>query len=150
MGAALAILVAARNPETVSGLLLIAPAGLPLGKPVRKSAVDFARQLITGTHRIGDSLSSAAELLAAPTGSVRLIRALRRLDLRHQMASVRDAGTPVTVIGCDTDTLTPPRHCLSAAALLGGRYQEVRLDGGHVWMFGRWNAFEDLLTHAAV
>jgi pimeloyl-ACP methyl ester carboxylesterase len=149
MGAALAILVAAQNPDAVSGLLLIAPAGLPLSKPIRTSAGDFTRQLVTGTHRVGDALSSAVELLASPAGSVRLIRALRRLDLRRQMAAVREAGMPVTVIGCATDTLTTPEHCISTAALLGGRYHELRLDGGHVWMFGRWSALETVLVRAS-
>jgi pimeloyl-ACP methyl ester carboxylesterase len=146
MGAALAILVAAGNPEAVSGLLLIAPAGLPLHKPIRTSARDLARQLVTGTHRAGDALLSAAELLAAPAASVRLVRALRGLDLRPQMSSVREAGTPVTVIGCTTDTLTTPAHCVDAAAMLGGSYRELRLDGGHVWMFGRWNALHSVLA----
>lgn len=149
MGAALAILVAARNPGAVSGLLLIAPAGLPLSKPLRASASDFARQLVTGTHRVGDALTSATELLTAPAGTIRLIRSLRRLDLRRQMKSIRDAGTPVTVIGCASDTLTTPAHCVSAATMLGGRYHELRLDGGHVWMFGRWGAFETVLARAA-
>jgi pimeloyl-ACP methyl ester carboxylesterase len=146
MGAALAILVAARDPSAVSGLVLIAPAGLPLTKPVRASAADYARQLVAGSHRLGDALTSGAELLGSPRGAIRMIRALRRLDLRSEMTRVRDGGTPVTVVACDTDTLTSPAHCMSAAGLLGGRYRELRLDGGHVWMFGRWPALSAVLA----
>jgi hypothetical protein len=60
------------------------------------------------------------------------------LDLREEMTRVRRQGIPVTVIGCDTDMLTPPQHCRRPAELVGGRYRELRLDGGHVWMFGGW------------
>lgn len=149
MGAALAILVAARNPSCASGLVLIAPAGLPLMKPVRSSAADFVRQLAEGSHRTGHTVASAAELVASPRSTVRLIRALRRLDLREEMARIRRHGTPVTVIGCDTDTLTPPGHCREAAALLGADYRELRLDGGHVWMYGRWPELASTLESVA-
>ena len=148
MGAALAILAAARNPHCISRLVLVAPAGLPLTKPVRESAAGLVRQLSTGTHRIRDAADSAAELAAAPRSTFRLIRALRRLDLREEMALIRRQGTPVTVIGCDSDTLTPPRHCRDMAELLGGSYRELRLDGGHVWMFGRWPSLANALESA--
>lgn len=148
MGAALAILAAARHPHCISRLVLVAPAGLPLTKPVRESAADFVRQLTTGTHRIRDAANAAAELAAAPRSTFRLIRALRRLDLREEMALIRRQGTPVTVIGCDSDTLTPPRHCREIAELLGGSYRELRLEGGHVWMFGRWPSLANALESA--
>ena len=148
MGAALAILAAARNPTSASGLILIAPAGLPLTKPVRASAADLVRQLGTGAHRIRDTANAAAELAAAPSSTVRLIRALRHLDLHDEMTRIRRQGTPVTVIGCDSDTLTPPRHCRKTAELLGGSYKELHLDGGHVWMFGRWPCLADALDTA--
>jgi pimeloyl-ACP methyl ester carboxylesterase len=148
MGAALAILAAARYPHSVSRLVLVAPAGLPLTKPVRQSAADFVRQLCTGTHMLRDAASSTAELAAAPRSTFRLIRAFRRLDLREEMALIRRQRTPVTVIGCDSDTLTPPRHCRDVADLLGGSYRELRLDGGHVWMFGRWPVLANALESA--
>ena len=34
------------------------------------------------------------------------------------------------------------------ARLLGGCYREVRLDGGHVWMFGRWPDLVTVLAEA--
>ena len=43
MGGALAIMVAAEAPELVERLVLIAPAGLPLDKPIRHSLRDFLR-----------------------------------------------------------------------------------------------------------
>jgi pimeloyl-ACP methyl ester carboxylesterase len=138
MGAALAVLAAASAPEHVEALILIGPAGLPLGKPVHRCALDFVRQAVQGRHRLRDLSRSALELVSAPRASIRLARSLRRLDLTDEMKAVRSLGIPVTVIGCDTDTLVTPDHCRKAAALLGAGYSELRLDGGHVWMFGRW------------
>jgi pimeloyl-ACP methyl ester carboxylesterase len=147
MGAALAILVAARRPDVVAGLVLIGPAGLPLSKPIRASAVDFVRQVATGRHRADDAVASAFELTRRPRVALRLIRQLRALDLRSEMERVREAGLPVTVISCETDTLTSPAQCSRAAAHLGARHRELHLDGGHVWMFGRWNVLAALLRH---
>lgn len=148
MGAALAILLAARDPGAAAGLVLIGPAGLPLTKPVRASAADLARQIVARDYRVRDVVASGAELLASPRSTFRLIRSLRRLDLRSEMARVRRQGTPVTVIACTTDTLTTPEHCKSTAELLGGGYRELHLDGGHVWMFGRWPALKETLEGA--
>lgn len=145
MGAAIAILAAARRPDVVAGLVLIGPAGLPLSKPIRASAVDFVRQVATGRHRADDVAASAFELSRRPRATLRLIGRLRALDLRREMERVREAGVPVTVVSCDTDTLTSPVQCARAAAHLGARHRELHLDGGHVWMFGRWQALAALL-----
>lgn len=149
MGAALGILAAARRPATVAGLVLVAPAGLPLTKPIRRSAAEFASQVVSGRHALPDLLATASDFGRAPRAAARLGLALRALDLEAEMAAVRAAGVPVSVIGCDTDTLTPPALCMSAATLLGGRYREVRVEGGHTWMFGRWRLLSDVLRREA-
>ena len=137
MGAALAVLVAVTVPDRIDGLLLLAPAGLPLRKPIRRSARDLVRQLAARTYPFADVVDSAGELSAAPRGTIRLIRALRRLDLSAQMERVREAGIPTTVVGCTTDTLVTTKQCRTAAGLLGADYRELDLAGGHVWMLAR-------------
>jgi pimeloyl-ACP methyl ester carboxylesterase len=149
MGAALAVLAAPTAPDHFAGLVLIAPAGLPLRKPVHRSARDLARQLAAGVHPLADTLTSARELGRSPRGSIRLVRALRELDLSAQMRRVRAAGIPTTVIGCSTDTLVTPEHCRRAATLLGGRYRELELGGGHVWMLHTPRALAELLARAS-
>lgn len=146
MGAALAVLAAATAPERFAGLLLIAPAGLPLRKPIRRSAADLAQQLAAGVYPVADAVAGVRELARAPRGTARLVRALRRLDLSAQMARVRAAGIPTTVIGCTSDTLVTPDHCRRAARLLGGEYRELEALGGHVWMIHRPGALSDLLA----
>lgn len=147
MGAALGVLAAARRPAMVTGLVLVAPAGLPLTKPIRRSAAEFTSQVVSGRHALTDLLATACDFARAPRAAARLGLALRALDLEEEMAAVRDAGVPVSVIGCDTDTLTPPALCMSAAALLGAQYRELHVEGGHTWMFGRWRLLSDVLQH---
>jgi len=149
MGAALAMLAASRAPERIDSLVLIAPAGLPLVKPIRACVADLLGQLAAGRHDRRDVAQTAAELVAAPRAAVRLARALRRLDLSAEMARIRSAGIPTTVIACSTDTLVTRDHCRQTARLTGGRYCELALDGGHVWMFGRWALLRSELTALA-
>ena len=54
------------------------------------------------------------------------------------MARVREAGIPVVVVGCSTDTLVTTAHCRAVAAHLGAAYREVDGAGGHMWMLGAW------------
>ena len=137
MGAALAVLAAVTVPERVAGLVLIGPACLPLTKPVRSSAVDFARQLAARTYAVADVVAGVRELARAPRSALRLVRALRRLDLSVHLQRVRAAGIPCVVVGCSTDTLVTPEHCRDVALLLDAEYLELTVPGGHVWMLER-------------
>jgi len=136
------MLGAAAVPERIGGLVLIAPAGLPLTKPIRRSVWDAARQLREGRHRAVDLLASLSDLGRSPRTSIRLVRALRRLDLSRTMATIRASGVPAVVIGCTSDTLVPPYHTRTISRLLDARYRELESDGGHVWMFGDWARLE--------
>lgn len=135
MGAALALLAAADLPRRVERLLLLSPAGLPLVKPMRASVADFARQIARGLYPLGIVVRAAAPAVRAPRSVIRLAREVRALDLSAEMRRVRTAGVPVSVVGCATDTLVTPAHCRRAAELLGARYRELVVGGGHVWMF---------------
>jgi pimeloyl-ACP methyl ester carboxylesterase len=137
MGGALALLASVRAPDAVERLVLVAPAGLRLTKPIVLSAVQFCRQVADGRLDRSDALAGAVEVVRAPLSALRLALEIRSLDLSREMAAIRRHGTPVTVIGCSTDTLVTPRHCRRAASLLGARYREVPVEGGHMWMLGR-------------
>lgn len=133
MGGALAVLAAAERPELVSGLILIAPAGLPLAKPVPACVRDFLVQLARGTHRVRHVLASALELARDPRAARRLIGELRQLDLSLELRRLRRRGMPAAVVGCPEDTLVTQEHCRRVASLLGARYREVVSASGHVW-----------------
>jgi pimeloyl-ACP methyl ester carboxylesterase len=134
MGGALAILAAAETPELVERLVLIAPAGLPLDKPIRQSLHDFLRQLVSGDYPHRLALAATLALARAPRSAFALAEHVRRLDLRRECARVRAAGIPTTVIGCPTDTLVTTDRTRALAAALGARYEELDLRGGHMWM----------------
>ena len=134
MGAALAILAAADAPELVERLVLVAPAGLPLEKPIRASLRDFVRQLARGDYSRRLAASAGLTAVRAPRAAVGVARQVRRLDLRRECARVRAAGVPATVVGCMSDTLVTSARARTLAEALGARYVELDLAGGHMWM----------------
>jgi len=134
MGGALAILAAAEMPELVEGLVLIAPAGLPLDKPVGQSLRDFLRQVARGDYPQRLALRALLPLARAPRSALALARHVRALDLRRECVRVRAARIPTVVIGCVSDTLVTTDRTRALADALGARYEELDLAGGHMWM----------------
>ena len=134
MGAALAILAAAEWPELVERLVLVAPAGLPLQKPIVASLVDFLRQVARGVYPKDTAARALAAIARAPRAALALAEEVRALDLRRECARIRDAGIPVVVVGCSTDTLVTRGHSRMLADALGADYRELSLAGGHMWM----------------
>jgi pimeloyl-ACP methyl ester carboxylesterase len=149
MGGALCTLAAGRWPERIGRIVLVGPAGLPLSKPLHRSAGQFVAQVATRRFSLAESVRSLLLVAAAPASALRLALALRALDLSAQMRELREAGTSATVIGCTTDTLVTPWHCRRAAELLGARYREIPVAGGHMWMFGCWGRFRAELARAS-
>lgn len=134
MGGALAILAAAEMPELVERLVLIAPAGLPIDKPIRRSLRDFFRQVAGGDYPCGTAWSALSAVGRAPRAALALAQQVRALDLRRECARVRAAGIPTTVIGCVSDTLVTTDRTRTLAEALGARYHELDVHGGHMWM----------------
>jgi len=146
MGGALAIFAAAEAPELVERLVLVAPAGLPLDKPIRKSIRDFVRQLRSGAYPRGVAASATAAIARAPRAALTLAFEVRGLDLRRECARIRAAGIPVTVVGCVTDTLVTCDRVRLLADLLGGTYEELDSAGGHMWMLSEHERFAATLA----
>jgi pimeloyl-ACP methyl ester carboxylesterase len=138
MGGALALAAAARRPDRIRRLVLLSPAGLPLTKPVRRSLADFAGQLASRRYPARQAAPAIAAALRAPRTAWRLALSVRSLDLSAEMRRVSAAGIDTTVVGCSTDTLVTAAHCRRAADLLGARYRELPLAGGHMWMLDAW------------
>jgi pimeloyl-ACP methyl ester carboxylesterase len=128
MGAALAILAAAECPELVERLVLVAPAGLPLQKPI------VARQVMRGVYPKGTAARALTAIARAPRAALALAEEVRALDLRGECARIRAAGIPVVVVGCSSDTLVTRGHSRMLADALGADYRELSLAGGHMWM----------------
>jgi pimeloyl-ACP methyl ester carboxylesterase len=145
MGAALAVTAALEQPDRIERLLLVAPAGLPLTKPITASLRDFLGQTVRRAYPARDLGRALRDALGSPRATWRLARAVRALDLREQLLLVRRQGIPVDVVACAGDTLTPVDHCRQIAQLSGGRYREVDAAGGHMWMLVEPTAFAALL-----
>jgi len=136
MGAALAILAAAESPELVERLVLVAPAGLPLLKPIRASLLEFLRQCASGSYPRDLAARALAAVARAPRAALALATEVRGLDLRRECARARAAGIPALVVGCSSDTLVTSTHARLLADALGAEYRELDLAGGHMWMLG--------------
>lgn len=134
MGAALAILVAAESPELIERLVLLAPAGMPLQKPISASVRDFIRQVTAGIYPRAAAARAVAAVARAPRAALSLAQEVRALDLRRECARVRAAGIPALVVGCSSDTLVTRGHAQTLAESLGADYRELALGGGHMWM----------------
>jgi len=145
MGGALAILAAVARPAAIARLTLISPAGLPLRKPITASIAEFVRQTARGRYDMREVVDGLSDALRAPRAALRLARSVRSLDLGPQMRKLRRLGIPTEVVGCTSDTLVTPDHCVTAARLLGASYREVQLPGGHMWMLEAWPQLAELL-----
>jgi pimeloyl-ACP methyl ester carboxylesterase len=133
MGAVLALLTAIDRPELVERLVLVSPAGLPLTKTMRASTATFVRQVLSGRYRLGHLGWMLGRVAGAPVSALRLARALHGLDVRPALERFDVDRVPCTVVGCTTDSLTPPAHCRELADALGADYREVDARDGHIW-----------------
>jgi pimeloyl-ACP methyl ester carboxylesterase len=144
MGAALAIAAAAARPERITRLLLIAPAGLPLGKPLARSVGAFVCQVARGRYPAAEATRAAGAALRTPRRAVALARAVHDADLTAEMGEVRAAAIDTLVVGACGDSLVTTDHCRRTADLLGARYRELAR-GGHMWMLESWPELAALL-----
>ena len=133
MGGVLALLAAIDRPEFVERLVLVSPAGLPLTKTMRASAATFVRQVAAGRYRLGHLSRMFGRAASAPVSARRLARTLHGLDLRPELGRFDAKRYHCAVVGCTTDTLTPPAHCRALAQALGADYREVDAPDGHIW-----------------
>jgi pimeloyl-ACP methyl ester carboxylesterase len=146
MGAALAVGIALEQPERIERLVLVAPAGLPLTKPIAQSVRDFSAQVrdrVYTPRQVWDTVRGA---LAAPWATLRLAQAVRGLNLGDQLGALARRGVRCEVIGCVGDTLTPVGHCREIARLTGADYVEIDAAGGHMWMVVEPEVFTALLA----
>jgi pimeloyl-ACP methyl ester carboxylesterase len=145
MGAAVAVLAALREPQFVARLVLVAPAGLPLTKPVSASLREFVAQAAGGVYGGRELVAAVAAAVRAPRAARRLAREVRRLDLRAELGVLGELGIACDVVACSGDTLTPVGHCRRIAELAGARYRELRAAGGHMWLVVEPRAFAGLV-----
>jgi pimeloyl-ACP methyl ester carboxylesterase len=134
MGGALAVLAAVDDPESIERLILVSPAGLPLAKPLRGSALTGFGQIVRGCYTLAAFRQMATNMVLAPRAALRLAREVHDLDLTPELEQVRAHGLPCTVVACSSDRLTTCAHCRRLAGLVGADYRELEAPDGHIWV----------------
>jgi pimeloyl-ACP methyl ester carboxylesterase len=177
MGGALAILLAARHPDRVRRLVLVAPAGLAamprvaagllgavaapfaharrtLATPLAGSAL-VRRLALAGVARDGARVPAedARTVLASSAGATRIgpgLASAATADLRDALASVR---APLGVVWGEHDPVIPPRRIDVIREARPGVELRVVPDTAHAPMLERPEAFcvalEDVLAQLA-
>jgi hypothetical protein len=89
--------------------------------------------VIAGRYPLGHLRRVVARAVSAPVSALRLARTVHGIDVRPELERFPADRVHCTVVGCVTDTLTPPEHCRALATALGAEYREVDAPDGHIW-----------------
>ena len=133
MGGLISLRLAARRPDAVRKLVLIAPAGVPSRTSVRGYVVPLARSLAQSSPSFVRLLVHDA-LRAGPVTLWRATRTLLGEDVRADLEAVR---VPTLLVWGEHDQLVPP----ALAAVFRSTIADARLvvvpECGHVPMYER-------------
>jgi pimeloyl-ACP methyl ester carboxylesterase len=150
MGGALGVLAAVDDPESIERLILVSPAGLPLAKPLRGSALTGLGQILRGCYPLGALAQMAWNTASAPRAALRLAREAHDLDLTAELERVRAQGVACSVVACMSDRLTTCAHCRRVAELVGADYSELEAPDGHIWVVTQPRRLERVLASGGV
>ena len=112
MGGGIALTLAARHPERVRALVLMAPTGCPdvsLPRLACNRIVEFAEQLTSPAHAHGKALVArtfAANLLRHPAS---LMATVRMVASRNIVEEARRITAPTLLLWGERDRTIPPR-----------------------------------------
>src|SRR5215218_4517073 len=104
MGGYIAVRLAARRPELVRRLALVAPAGVPTGRPLLGYGVPLVAASLAATPRFLPVLA----LDVARAGPLTILRAARDLLAEDVRDDLRAVVAPTLLIWGDRDALVPP------------------------------------------
>jgi pimeloyl-ACP methyl ester carboxylesterase len=141
MGGYIGIRVAARRPELIGRLVLVAPAGLPTGR----SIVSYGVPLLAASLAATPSFLPILALDAMRAGPLTLLRAARDLlaeDVRDDLHAI---VAPTLLVWGDRDALVPP----SLAPAMRDEIRDAELvllrGAGHIPYYDQPGQFDDAL-----
>lgn len=133
MGGYISIVLAARCPETLRRLVLVAPAGVPTGR----SMPEYLIPLLQAGRYMTPGFLPVLARDALRTGPLTLLGAARELLAQDVRDYLREITAPTLLVWGHRDTLVPP----SAGDVLRAEIPDSRLllleGAGHVPMFER-------------
>ena len=133
MGGAIAAEFAASHPDAVRRLVLVAPAGLPLGRSLPARLPGLAAFLRHTTPRFLPIL--ALDALRADPGTLwRATRDVISRDVRSHLGAI---AAPTLLVWGEHDTLVPTRLAPSFRDAIPGARLLILPGAGHVPMFDR-------------
>jgi pimeloyl-ACP methyl ester carboxylesterase len=141
LGALAAARVAARRPELVDRLVLVAPAGAPPDHGLLGYALPLARELASSSP----SFLRLLVVDALRTGPLALLRASRELlgaDVREELAAVR---APTLLLWGDRDRIVPAAVAAAFTAAIPHARLELLAGAAHVPMLERPDETADAL-----
>lgn len=141
MGAAIALRLAASRGARLERLVLVAPAGVPVGRSLLGYALPLAAVLGRSRPRFLTVLAADA-LRAGPRTLVRATREVLGDDVRGELGRI---AVPTLVVVGERDTLTPLAAAQTVRAGVPSSRLVVLPGAGHVPMFDRPDAFADAL-----
>lgn len=136
LGALLCARLAARHPETIRRLVLVAPAGIP-GRTAARSALPLALELLRSRPRLLALLARDA-IRSGPLTIGTAALAIVTADLRADLLRIE---APTLVLMGGRDVLIPARHGEELARSLADGRVVVLADAGHVPMVDVPDAF---------
>ncbi len=132
MGGELAVMLAARHPDLVRRLVLLAPAGLPFDTRALGLMTRALRSRLEADPRFTPIVAGGA-LRAGPRLLWHAFRQIRTSDIRPDLPRLR---APTLIVWGVKDRLLPPRNAAAIAAAIPGA--EVRVvPGGHDLFFNQ-------------
>ena len=131
LGGLVAVQLAARSPESVRRLVLVAPAGVPPGRSLLGHALPLAAALRTASP----SLLTSLVLDAARTRPTSLLRGARFAISEDVRARLADVQAPTLLVWGERDPLVLARHAGEWLVRLPDARLVLVPRAGHVPMF---------------
>lgn len=139
MGGHITIRLAARRPEMVRRLVLVAPA-LVAG---RRTLLSYPPALIAAGRAASPSFLPILALDTLRAGPFTMLTATRSLFRHDVEAELRHVGAPTLLIWGDRDALVPPDWAPIVQAGLSDARLLLLPGAGHVAQYDRHRAFND-------
>ena len=141
MGGYIAVRLAARRPELVRSLVLVAPAGVPTGRAM----LSYGVPLVAASLVAAPSFLPVLALDVLRAGPLTILRAARDLLAEDVRDDLRAVGASTLLVWGDRDVLVPP----SLGPAMRDEVRDARLvvlrGAGHVPQYDRPREFNEAL-----